>query len=143
MLGYLTALLIKLQDKHNKLNPPMINHMISRTKLYRYIKEATLEELQINISTYENHSIEELLEILYNITVNYDYEQDNKTVEPALAIEHDSDDINDLGHYVQDYYHIHVDEGDNTLKNYRNQKDKEIYKWLITKMHEIGEGKTF
>lgn len=143
VLGYLVTILIKLQDKNYKIHPELDKTSTVRTKLYKYIKEANLEEEQIDIKNYSKYTILELIEKLYNITINYDYEHENETVEPALAIEHNSDDINDLGHYVQDYYHVHVDEGDNTFENYKKQKDKEIYDWLIDKMHEISEGRTF
>ena len=141
VLGYLTAIYVKLQDIYNKENPPLVNHMFSRNKLYKYIKEANKEELNIDIEDYYNHSLTNLIDKLYNITLNYDYEHENKTVEPALAIEHDTP--GDLGHYVQDYYHVHIDEGDNTFENYKKQKDQEIYDWLVDQMHIIDDNKTF
>ena len=100
VLGYLTAILIKFQDIHSKENPTQINHMFSKTKLYKYIEDASKEELNIDINNYKSFSLVKLIDILYNITLDYDYEHENKTVEPALAIEHDTP--GDLGHYVQD-----------------------------------------
>lgn len=143
VLGYLSAILIKLQNKYNLSNPNQEHKMFSRTILYKYIKFANLEEDQIDITNYSKYSVQELMEKLYNITINYDYEQENKTVEPALAIEHDNDDTNSLGHYVQDFYHVHIDEGDNTLENYRKQKEQEIYDWLIHEMHTLEDGRIF
>lgn len=143
VLGYLSAILIKLREKHNKLNPSHVNHIFSKTKLYKYIKETNLEEEDLDIRVFNKLSLLELIEVLYNNIINYDYEHENKTVEPALAIEHNTDDINDLGHYVQDYYHVHIDTLDNTFGNYKEQKDKEIYDWLIDQMHIIEEGRTF
>lgn len=139
-LGYLATILIKLQVKQNKINPNSVKHSFSRTNLYKYIKEASLEELNIDIGNYKRYSIQELIEKLYDITVNFDYEQENTIDEPNLAINIDENkNIN----YVQDLLNIHVIDEDNSFDTYKNKTDKEVQSWLIDEMHRLDNGKTF
>lgn len=135
----IAGILIYLYDKLSKFQtekyPNKTTVTSNRQKIYKYIKEASLEELGIDIKKYSNLSIFNLIEKLFNNILYYEFEEENIVTEPILVVNNNTPKIHD-----HDIFSI---EDDDSFEKYKKQREEEIYDWLVKEMHTLPDGRIF
>lgn len=98
---------------------------ITKTKWYRYVREAMIEEQKFDIKNYSKMSLQELSETLFNMIVEREYMFENSTTETMFSSEGKTIELD-----------VFVDEGDNTFVNFKKEFEDEVYDWLLEEMHK-------
>jgi len=142
IVGCLAILYSKITGEKRKQNPYTTFNIpfFSKTNLYKYIKEANLEECNFDIKNYSKYSIQELMEKVFEIAINSMYELNNFTHEPMAVIEKDKDGYD---YYETEILHVHIIEENNSFEKFKRDCEEEVYDWLVDEMHKLEDGKTF
>lgn len=101
----------------------------SRTKWYRYVRSAMLEEENFDIKNYNKYSLQGLSEILFNLIVECEYYLKNSTDETMLGYDgrNEPQNIN---------LEIFVMEEDNTFENFKVEQEILVQDWLSEEMYK-------
>ena len=140
ILGYLAVLYNKVLKSLKNNNYDLKITDFTKTYLYKYIKEANLQELNIDIKNYSKLSTTQMLDKIFDIVINSIYELENSTVEPISVIEKDK---NGYDYYETEHLNIYIIEQDNSFEKYKKEKEQEVYDWLVREMHTLPDGKIF
>ena len=100
----------------------------ARTKWYRYVRTAMIEEENFDIKNYSKYSLQDLSEVLFKFIVECEYYLANSTDETMLTI--------DKKNIVLDVFVI---EEDNTFENFKKQYENLVQDWLDEEMHKRWE----
>jgi len=102
----------------------------ARTKWYRYVRSAMLEEENFDIKNYAKYSLQGLSEVLFNMLVECEYYLANSTDETMIGYDGKNapQNIN---------LEIFIMEEDNTFENFKIAKENLIYDWMVDKIHEF------
>jgi hypothetical protein len=102
----------------------------SRTKLYKYVRNAMQEVNNVNIKEiYKGKTFSELVDILFNFIVIKQYDANNTVEEVMLGAE---------GQKLNLQIHV-IDENDDFDK-IRKDAEQDVYNWLIDEMHKTDDG---
>ena len=134
---YLAGILLTIYDKITKnlrgKNPYVTCPHVTRSNLFKYVKEALLEVYSIDIvKMFANKNMAQLIDFLWEAVLVRMYDLDNSTDEVVLGA--------DLKNYL---LHIQVIEEHNDFEDYKKQVEEEVYEELVDKMHIMEDGSYF
>ena len=103
-----------------------------RTKYYKYIYEANLEECERDIKSFKKLSNVQIMEQLFNLIMFTQYEVENATDDIMVRVDGPSQ--------ILTLYRI---EENNDFVEFKKQKEREVYDWLVEQMHTDEDGLIF
>lgn len=132
ILACLISLKLKISKIKKEKNPTETIEDVAKTKWYKYVKAAMLEEQGFDIKNYAKCSLQELSEILFDLVVQSQYDLDNVVTETSVST--DSKTI------LLDVYAL---EENNDYADYKNEIEQKIDNWLFYSMHTLDNGQLF
>ena len=120
----LYAVAVKIKNEKQKNYECKIKD-VYRSKWYKYVREAMLEEQGFDIKQYSKLSLQELSEALFDLIVEREYFYENSTTESMLSAEGTTIHLD-----------IFVDEEDNSFEEYKNRKVQEVWDWVEQEDHK-------
>jgi len=135
----IACILVTILDKLNKqTNEVATKHVsISRTKLFKYLKEVSIEEDEFDFKTaYEKKSVNDMIERLFNAIVVNNFEFETTTEETMLGV--------DKKNYIVQLGVICPEiENDKSFADYKQDFEDDVYEWMIEQMHTLEDGRVF
>lgn len=101
----------------------------TRTKWYRYVRSAMLEEENFDIKNYNKFSLQQLSEMLFNLIVECEYYLKNATDETMLGYDEKNEPKNIN-------LEIFILEEDNTFENFKKEYEELVQDWLNEEIHK-------
>ncbi|MBO5954455.1 MAG: hypothetical protein J6Q13_00620 [Clostridia bacterium] len=129
ILVCLTAMYAQILKIQKEKRPNERIQDFARTKWYRYVREAMLEEESFDIKNYSKYSLQSLSEVLFNLIVECEYYLKNSTDEMMVGY----DGKNKLQNINLE---IFVIEGDNTFENFKAEQEILVQNWLTEEMYK-------
>ena len=99
-----------------------------RTKWYKYVREAMIEEESFDIKNYSTCSMQTLSETLFNMLIECQFYLINSTDETMLTC--------DKKNLILEVF---VLDENNDFENFKQEKENEVQLWLDEVMHERWE----
>ena len=126
ILACLVSLYTKISKIKKEKRPNEQIQDFSRTKWYKYVRNAMLEEDSFDIKKYSTYSLQDLSEVLFNLIVECEYYLSNSTEETMLT--------SDMKNVVLEIYVIETDNSDNFIK-FKQEQESLVQDWLDKEMH--------
>ena len=129
ILACLTSLYAQIIKIQREKRPYEKVQDFVRTKWYKYVREAMLEEENFDIKNYSKYSLKNLSEVLFDLIVECEYYLANSTDETMIGYddENQPQNIN---------LEIFVMEEDNTFENFKQNYEELVQEWLNEEMHK-------
>ena len=125
ILACLTALYTEILNKKKEKNPTCQVRDMSRTKWYKYVREAMIEEDGFDIKEYSKKSMKQLCDKLFDLIVECEYYLQNFVEETMLTSNKEN--------VVLEIYAMELDDNYQALKN---EMEEKVSLWLETEMHK-------